>query len=125
MSNTSYPELKRSHQKWLLAVALMLALFTFPGFDIQNQTRLEKQETTLIVNFGTGITKSISYQRASIKSKNLQPLVPALVDISSLHNALARVRLISLPHFCASLQTGLFYQPKTISESSDDGPAIS
>ena len=121
MSNTRYPEIKKASSKWLFAVVLLLSFFTFSGFIAPAQIKLDKPQTTISVNTDAGLSKSITYKRAVIKTPVIEQQAFVFID---LNNRQTKVRLAALSNFCIQSKTGLFYRVKTILPNADDDPTI-
>ena len=116
---------KRLFSKWLLAVVLLLSLFSFSGFRAQTQAYLDKPQTTLTINSWPEIIRCLSFNRALLFQFSSQIPVSSFIDLSRLHTLQTNIRLITFSGFCIELQTGLFYKVKCISsDSNEEPPAI-
>jgi hypothetical protein len=121
MSIVQYPEIKKTSSKWLLPVVLLLSFFTFSGFIAPTQIKLVKPQTTLVIGGNTGLSKSITYKRALVKTPVIEQQVLVFID---LHNRQTNVRLVALSNFCVQPKTALFYRAKTNLPNADDDPTI-
>lgn len=114
--------LKRLSSKWVFSLVLMLSFFAFTGFGPQSQIKPDKPQTTLVVNSGIKLKKTISYHSALVKA----PVTSAVFDfinLSRLHSCLVKIRFTTLSKTPVPLQTALFYRAKITSENSGDEPA--
>ena len=122
MSDTQYPDLKKASSKWLLAVVLLLSFFTFSGFIAPTQIKLVKPPTTLVISGDTTKpSKSITYERALVKTPVIEQQVLVFID---LNNRQTNIRLAALSNFCIQPKTAVFYRVKTNLPNADDDPAI-
>jgi hypothetical protein len=121
MSNTQYPDLKKASSKWLFVVVLLLSFFTFSGFIAPTQIKLVKPQSTLVISGYAGLSKSITYKRALVKTPVIEQQVLVFID---LNNRQTNIRLAALSNFCIQSKTGLFYRVKTNLPNADDDPAI-
>jgi hypothetical protein len=121
MNNTNY---KNKISKWLFAAVLLLSFFAFSAFVSQPEGAPDKPQTTLEVNPNLRLSKSINYKRALISLSPKELVVPILIDISRLYSQQVRIRITELTKSYISLQTGLFYRPKTTPQNADEDSAL-
>jgi hypothetical protein len=124
MNNTLCHNLKNTFSKWLLAAVLLLSFFTFSGVVVQTQIKLDKPQTTLVVNANTRVIKSVNYNRLLVPARFERPLISAFIRISRFHSQLVKIQTTKLSEVCIPKQTALFYQPKITSKNADDHAAI-
>ncbi|WEK20860.1 MAG: hypothetical protein P0Y49_06885 [Candidatus Pedobacter colombiensis] len=112
--------------KWLFAVVLLLSFLNFSGFSIAAvQIKTETQQTGLLGNSQSKLTKSISYKSALNQLNYIK--YGGSLSVTGPHYLVARHTLLfnlliaahSKPNFC-TYKTILFYKTITVSKNDDD-----
>jgi len=117
-----------SISKWLFALTLILAIFSYADLSSSIQNKPQVYQTTLQARPETGISKSIGYKRAlHCSHSNSLPVFDthSVFNLISLHTALLKTQLVkhSTPNIPVT-RACLFCINKIIAPSKDDTPAI-
>jgi len=119
---------KDNRSKWLFMAILLLSFFTYSGIVIKSRAKPYTQQSTLVANKQTSLSKVISYKRSLLQVYNsystLSIFTISTFDISRMYSRQVCTCINELSaSYKSRPQTVFFYPVKTCPKNLVDYPA--